>query len=158
MDGVSVIMHQALGAVQSALARAQAISGLSSSQLQLAALFGLGSLVLLYLLWDVVSALAIPSLDVATTEGEQPDAGHRGLGSSRANQSNTFMRALLAAEREDVINAPQFDPSAPLDKDVVPCYDPGNMQLLGHVPAMSATEVRRWVLRWQWCQSQVCAF
>jgi hypothetical protein len=35
-----------------------------------------------------------------------------------------------------------YTPGAtPVDKDVVPCYDPSTMQLLGHVPAMSATEV-----------------
>lgn len=37
--------------------------------------------------------------------------------------------------------AARHDPSKKPDKDVVPCYDPGSMQLLGHVPAMSAAEV-----------------
>ena len=46
-----------------------------------------------------------------------------------------------AAEAEDIINAVKYDPSKPCDKDVVPCYDPATMQLLGHVPAMSAREV-----------------
>jgi hypothetical protein len=45
------------------------------------------------------------------------------------------------AELEDVINATKYDPSKPVDKDVVPCYDPATMQMLGHVPAMSAAEV-----------------
>jgi len=35
----------------------------------------------------------------------------------------------------------RHDPKKKSDKDVVPCYDPGTMQLLGHVPAMSANEV-----------------
>ncbi|KAJ9528462.1 hypothetical protein QJQ45_020356 [Haematococcus lacustris] len=63
---------------------------------------------------DVVGTLSIPSLSVTT----------------------------VASEAEDTITAPRYDPGKPADKDVVPCYDPGTMQLLGHVPAMSAAEVR----------------
>lgn len=45
-------------------------------------------------------------------------------------------------ETAEVIDAAPFDPSKPSDPHVVPCYDPATMQLLGHVPAMSAVEVR----------------
>lgn len=44
-------------------------------------------------------------------------------------------------ETAEVIDAALFDPSKPSDPHVVPCYDPATMQLLGHVPAMSAVEV-----------------
>lgn len=45
------------------------------------------------------------------------------------------------AEMHDKISAVQHDPKKKSDKDVVPCYDPGTMQLLGHVPAMSSNQV-----------------
>jgi hypothetical protein len=46
-----------------------------------------------------------------------------------------------AAESKDVISAPTYNSKGPVDKDVVPCYDPSTMQLLGHVPAMSPAQV-----------------
>jgi len=49
--------------------------------------------------------------------------------------------SLFSAEAMDKISAVLHDPSKKSDKDVVPCYDPGTMQLLGHVPAMSTNEV-----------------
>lgn len=45
------------------------------------------------------------------------------------------------AESKDRIVAARHDPKKRVDKDVVPCYDPGSMQLLGHVPAMSTAQV-----------------
>ncbi|KAG1661699.1 hypothetical protein FOA52_002035 [Chlamydomonas sp. UWO 241] len=74
----------------------------------------LGALALLWLVRDVYTTLSIPSISVPLT----------------------------AAEASDTLNGAAYDPSKPVDKDLVPCYDPATMQLLGHVPAMSETEVR----------------
>jgi len=54
---------------------------------------------------------------------------------------------LEEAEAKDKISAVRHDPKKKSDKDVVPCYDPGTMQLLGHVPAMSSAEVKAIVAR-----------
>lgn len=48
----------------------------------------------------------------------------------------------IIAEAADVLDTPTFDPKQKVDKDVIPCYDPATMQLLGHMPAMSTAEVR----------------
>jgi len=46
-------------------------------------------------------------------------------------------------EAEDEIDAPLYDPAgAPPKPGVIPCYDPGSMQFLGEMPAMSAAEVK----------------
>jgi len=69
---------------------------------------------LLWLLRDVYTTLNIPSIKVPLT----------------------------SVEAADVLDTPKFDPKAKIDKDVIPCYDPATMHTLGHVPAMSVTEVR----------------
>lgn len=71
--------------------------------------------VFVWLFKDIYYTLTIPSISVSTT----------------------------AAESEDLLqDAAKYDPSEQPPKDVVPCYDPATMQLLGHVPAMSDAEVR----------------
>lgn len=48
----------------------------------------------------------------------------------------------FAANVSEKLVGIKHDPSKRVDKDLVPCYDPATMQLLGHMPAMSANEVR----------------
>ena len=48
-----------------------------------------------------------------------------------------------AAETDDTIDAVLYDPSKKHASDVVPCFDPATMQLLGHCPAMSEQTVSR---------------
>ncbi len=52
------------------------------------------------------------------------------------------LHARAAEAGDGPATAAKYNPSQPFPKDVVPCYDPCTMQLLGHVPAMSAREVR----------------
>ena len=48
-----------------------------------------------------------------------------------------------SAETDDTIDAILYDPSKKHASDVVPCFDPATMQLLGHCPAMSEQAVSR---------------
>lgn len=88
------------------------LSPMEIGQIAAAAVVGLG---LLYFLVDSIRGALIPSIRVEPA--------------SEAEASNAFV-------------GPKYDPSKPMDKDVVPCYDPSTMQLLGHLPAMSAAEVK----------------
>ncbi|GFR39785.1 hypothetical protein Agub_g270 [Astrephomene gubernaculifera] len=90
------------------------MTGLTDTQLVQLAVAAVVALGLVYLLKDILSTLLIPTIKVEPTD----------------------------AEAKDTIVAAKYTPGQPVDKDVVPCYDPSTMQLLGHVPAMSAAEVR----------------
>lgn len=76
-------------------------------------------LAVVYVIFDVLSTMSIPSITVEATK----------------------------AESEDEIVASVYDPSKPCDKDVIPCYDPANMQLLGYMPAMSAAQVKEMIAK-----------
>lgn len=45
-----------------------------------------------------------------------------------------------AAEAQDTITASKYTPNGKISSDTIPCYDPGNMQFLGHLPAMNAAQ------------------
>lgn len=94
-------------------------TGLTEQQLLQAVAVAAIALVVLFLAKDVISTLLIPSIKVELTD----------------------------AEANNKIDAVKHDPSKPTDKDVVPCYDPSTMQLLGHLPAMSAAEVKARIAR-----------
>lgn len=120
-----------------------AVSGFSPIQLLgvfvlAVAVLYVGKLVL-HALLGTVWAAQIPTLHVQTTEG----VVRRGNIASMSNQKlpHASRAHLRAAESQDKISAIKYDPSKPMDKNVVPCYDPATMQLLGHVSAMSAREV-----------------
>lgn len=49
---------------------------------------------------------------------------------------------LSEAEAQDSISATKYTPSKSSTTDQIPCYDPGNMQLLGHLPAMTSAQVK----------------
>lgn len=49
---------------------------------------------------------------------------------------------LSEAEALDSISAAKYTPSNSSTTDQIPCYDPGNMQLLGHLPAMTSAQVK----------------
>lgn len=54
----------------------------------------------------------------------------------------------LTEEEEHGIEGKFWDANAPFPKDSVPCYDPGNMKILGpNLPAMRAEEVRERIER-----------
>lgn len=50
------------------------------------------------------------------------------------------LQLVHAAEGQDTIAASKYTPSGMQSSDVIPCYDPGNMQFLGHLPAMDSTQ------------------
>ncbi|KXZ42649.1 hypothetical protein GPECTOR_127g527 [Gonium pectorale] len=95
------------------------LTGLTDVQLLQLAIVAAVALGLALLLKDVISTFLIPSIKVELTD----------------------------AEANDKIEAAKYQLGQPFDKDVVPCYDPSTMQLLGHLPAMSAAEVRARIAR-----------
>ncbi|KAK9808600.1 hypothetical protein WJX72_000341 [[Myrmecia] bisecta] len=95
------------------------IAGLTECYLCSLAWIGIAALAT-YLLWNTVFGEGIPVLTVEVTE----------------------------AEAQDVIKGKAYEPnSKAASNKEIPCYDPGNMQLLGHLPAMTASEVRARVER-----------
>lgn len=50
------------------------------------------------------------------------------------------LQPVHAAEAQDTITASRYKPSGKLSSDTIPCYDPGSMQFLGHLPAMDSAQ------------------
>ncbi len=47
-----------------------------------------------------------------------------------------------AAEAQDALSGPAWSPPEKPSQNEIPCYDPGTMQYLGTLPAMTADEAR----------------
>ncbi len=54
--------------------------------------------------------------------------------------------SVIVAEAQDAITADKYTPTRQSAADQIPCYDPGNMQLLGHLPAMTSSQASNWSL------------
>ncbi|PNH00029.1 hypothetical protein TSOC_014170 [Tetrabaena socialis] len=119
MDAAQDVVKAMSALVQQGVVSLSQLTGLTDTQLVQLVVAAVVALGLLYLLKDVIGTLLIPSIRVELTD----------------------------AEANDTIDAVKYDPSKPADKDVVPCYDPSTLQLLGHLPAMSAAEVRARIAR-----------
>ncbi|GLC58293.1 hypothetical protein PLESTB_001342900 [Pleodorina starrii] len=113
------IVQEAMQTLRVLVNHGIALTGLTETQLVQLAVAAVVAIGLVYLLMDVIRTLLIPSIKVELTD----------------------------AEANDIIDAAKYSPGQPVDKDVVPCYDPSTMQLLGHLPAMSASEVRARIAR-----------
>ncbi|PNW88530.1 hypothetical protein CHLRE_01g033350v5 [Chlamydomonas reinhardtii] len=120
------VVATAQALLKEGVAKLVQLSGFSETQLVQLAVVAVIALGLVLLLNNVVATLRIPSIKVELTE----------------------------AEANDIISAPKYTPGQPVDKDVVPCYDPSTMQLLGHLPAMSASEVRSRIARCKAAQKE----
>ncbi|GIL81328.1 hypothetical protein Vretifemale_10395 [Volvox reticuliferus] len=112
-------MQEAIHALRALVNQGIALTGFTETQLLQLAVAAVVALGLVYLLKDVIGTLCIPSIKVSPTD----------------NEAN------------DIIDAVKYSPVQPVDKDVVPCYDPSTMQALGFKPAMSAAEVRTRIAR-----------
>lgn len=75
----------------------------------------IAALGVLYVLFDTLAYAAIPSLQVWLTPEELAEG--------------------------ELDGAAKYSPPKSLPKDKIPCYDPGTMQFLGHVKAMTPDEV-----------------
>jgi hypothetical protein len=77
------------------------------------------------------------------SRSRQKRFGSRWTAATRpALASSSLPAACAAAELSDSIPGDKYVPGKALPKDRVPCYDPGNMQYLGDMPAMTPGEVR----------------
>lgn len=76
----------------------------------------------------------IPTLSVNLTEGDDD------LLTTLAVCTLHILQPVNAAEAQDTITANKYTPSEKLSSDTIPCYDPGNMQFLGHLPAMDSAQ------------------
>ncbi|GIL63479.1 hypothetical protein Vafri_17528 [Volvox africanus] len=112
-------MQEAMHALRALVNQGIALTGFTETQLLQLAVAAVVALGLVYLFKDVISTLCIPTIKVSPTD----------------NEAN------------DIIDAVKYSPVQPVDKDVVPCYDPSTMQALGFKPAMSAAEVRTRIAR-----------
>ncbi|GLI61056.1 hypothetical protein VaNZ11_003318, partial [Volvox africanus] len=112
-------MQEAMHALRALVNQGIALTGFTETQLLQLAVAAVAALGLVYLFKDVISTLCIPTIKVSPTD----------------NEAN------------DIIHAVKYNPVQPVDKDVVPCYDPSTMQALGFKPAMSAAEVRTRIAR-----------
>lgn len=90
------------------------------------------AVVLLLVAVLVRAASSVPTIDVSLDAGE--DAPHMPAHRLQQRPPN-----LAACPVEDV-HGGKYDPKkAP--KGSIPCYDPGSLELLGYVPAMTAAQV-----------------
>jgi hypothetical protein len=117
----------------------------------------LAVLLVVYFIIDYIRASMVPTLQVELTEGDRRGCPNLGaiLGKmemdtmpykslQRVSDRERLTDALMhAGELNDSIDGDKYVPAKTLPKDRVPCYDPGNMQYLGDMPAMKPDEVRR---------------
>lgn len=82
----------------------------------------------------------IPTLNVALTEGDDHASAALPVCSKYAVRHHVPLQPVHAAEAQDTIAASKYTPSGQLSSDTIPCYDPGNMQFLGHLPAMDSAQ------------------
>lgn len=52
-----------------------------------------------------------------------------------------MLQCIATDERAEKLDGEAYVPPKTLPKDRIPCYDPGNMQLLGFAKAMTPDEV-----------------
>ena len=118
-------------------------------------------LIIVYVIVDYLRASAVPTLNVELTEGDWRALALACAGRPAALRlvSKPSLRALCAtatarpkqtprcpaAETCDQISGDKYVVPKALPKDRVPCYDPGNMQYLGDMPAMMPEQVRMYL-------------
>lgn len=99
------------------------------------------SLALVLAVYKRLVSSHIPSLRVEMTAGNDVLLRCKRAAHQNSHAPSVRQTGFPAAEAEDSIDAETYVPRKSPDGRI-PCYDPANLQLLGHLPAMSAAEVR----------------
>lgn len=85
----------------------------------------------------------IPTLSVSLTDGK-----NHAVALILTVSYPAHLRPLFAVEAQDSTKS-QYTPTGSTSDGKIPCYDPGSMQFLGHMPAMDSAQASTVVAQWR---------